>query len=322
MRFVSPARLTPDQSTIGLIAPSGVVNKGDLEKGIGIIEGWGYKTKLGKHVFAQKVDYSAGSSEERFSDLLEMVDDKKVEAVGCIVGGYSAPEILKYFTPGVCQKIVQNPKIFFGYSDFCLILNLFFANGVISLHAPNVGGLFERNSATKQSLRQTLLGESPAEITPSPEWKSLACGRTKGRLLVSNLESLINLFGTKFDPLESVKDSVVLALEEVGENKSLITRWLQMLFNHRSAEKIKGIILGCFTGVQEKDYPRWGRKVEVEDLFIKTFEDWEIPIASWPRFGHTEKKQADFFTLPLGVRVIFEVINNSGRLKFLENPLV
>lgn len=334
MEFVKPPKLVPGKSTIGLIAPSGVVDEKGLREGIKIIKEWGFAVKLGKNILEKEKDFSAGGGLERMNDLMAMVRDHEVGAVGCIVGGYAALEIIKYFSPMLCREIVGNPKIFFGYSDFSLILNIIFGQKMISFHAPNAGGLYQRSLDTQKSLRLALLGEGPGEIGPWFDWKAIRSGLAEGKLLVSNLEVLINLLGTVFDPLDS-NEAIVLALEDVDVNKSVLSRWLHQLAAHRRADKIKGIVLGRFTKIGEKDYPAWGEEIGVEQIFEEVFGRRGIPIAFWPEFGHIKEKKLNisflskkryrerinFWTLPSGVEALFSVNEDACRLKFLEKPL-
>lgn len=309
---------------MGLIAPSGVVDKKGLSKGVSLLESWGFKAKIGEHVFDQVKDYSAGGEKERMSDLIAMVEDKEVGAIGCIVGGYAATGLLKYFTPQVCELLRKKPKIFFGYSDFSLILNILFSNGIVSYHAPNVGGLAERSLNTQKSLRLALLSDGPMEISPQSDRKSIVVGQAEGRFLVTNLEALIDLIGTKFDPLVKTNENLILALEDIDVSKSVLTRWLHTLAVHTHSQKIKGIVLGRFVKIGEKDYPVWGEETGVEQIFLEAFGERGIPIASWPEFGHTEEKnceRVEFWSLPSGIKALLEVRTDFYQLKFLEKPL-
>jgi len=328
MDFIKLNRLIPGKSVIGLIAPSGVVDKFGLEQGVKILKDWGFSVKLGRHILLKKGDYSAGSEAERIADFLEMIKDPQIAAVGCLVGGFAAAELLRFFKKEAFLSLRQQPKIFFGYSDFSLILNALFSSGIVSLHAPNICGLYRRSFTTQKSLYLSLIGELPAEIGPLADWKPLVPGFVRGRLLVSNLECLVNLLGTPLDPLKESSEDLILALEEVGEEKSTISRWLSTLAFHTETKKIGGIIIGRFTKIGEKDYPIWGKEIGIKDLFLKFFGKRKIPIASLSEFGHIEEKRSllnlrrrervDFLTLPSGAKVLFKVKPTSCRLRFLE----
>lgn len=332
MEYIKPKKLIPGQSIVGLISPSGIAKKHGLETGIKILRDWGFSVKLGKHIKSNKDDYSAGTDVERAEDFLQMVFNQEVSAIGCIVGGFAAGGILKMIKPRVFNSLRKNPKIFFGYSDFSLILNTLFSQGFISLHAPNLSGLYQRSLGSQKSLKLSLLGDLPAEIGPLADWDPIKPGFAEGRLLVSNLEALVNLLGTPFDPLNSGNDNLILALEEVGENKSTITRWLETLALHSQVKRIRGIILGRFTKIGETAYPIWGQEMSVEQIFLKIFGPREILLASLPEFGHIEEKRKilpskrrekiDFLSLPLGVKVSFEVKTESCRLIFQEKAII
>lgn len=331
MEFLRPHRLIPGRSVIGLIAPSGIVDKFGLEQGIKLFEKWGFSVKLGKHILARRGDYSAGDETERMEDFIQMINDPQVNAVGCLVGGFAASGLLKFLKRENFNPLKKRTKIFFGYSDFSLFLNILFSQGIIAIHAPNVVGLYRRSLNTLKSLRLSLMGELPAEIGPLFNWHPIVPGFTKGRLLVSNLECLVNLTGTPFDPLNA-KEDLILALEEVGEEKSTIARWLSILAAHSNAKRIKGIIIGRFVKIGEKDYPSWGKEMGIEQIFVKIFGKTKIPIASFPEFGHTEeekrlfnfhqRERVDFLSFPTGVRVLFKVKHYSCRLKFLEKAVI
>lgn len=300
-----------------------------------ILNRWGFAVKLGRHITARRGDYSAGTEAERATDFSEMVASEEVGAIGCIVGGFAASGILRFLEPKIFEYLKKKPKIFFGYSDFSLILNALFARGFISLHAPNLSGLNWRSLDSQKSLQLSLLGDLPSEIGPLFNWTPMKPGFVKGRLLVSNLESLVDLLGTPFDPLAGGDDDLILALEEVGENKSKIVRWLEKLAIHTRAARIKGIIIGRFTKIGETDYPVWGQKISVERIFLKVFGGRrDCSIASLPQFGHTEERRGwlknlekkrrekiDFFSLPCGVKVLFKVKSESCRLVFLEKAV-
>ncbi|MBN2015584.1 LD-carboxypeptidase [Candidatus Dojkabacteria bacterium] len=335
MKFIKPKRLKPGESIIGLIAPSGIVKKEELKTGIALLNQWGFSVKLGKHINAKHGDYSAGSAEQRIEDFQDMIFDKQISAIGCLEGGFAIGGMLKLLKPEIFEHLGKNPKILFGYSDFSLILNALFSRGITSLHAPNVTGLYRRSLTTLKSLKLSLIGELPSEIGPLANWEAIHQGFVQGHLLVSNLEGITDLLGSPFDPLQSGSDNLILAVEEVGEDKSTINRWLEKLLNHSQVEKIKGIIIGRFIKIGEKFYPQWGREISVDSLFAKVFSHLNIPIASLPEFGHTEEEKGilkaikrksreriDFWTLPSGVEVMFKVKSESCRLKFLEKPII
>ena len=93
MNILKPKKLKTGD-TIGVIAPSGVVEANGLEAGVRLLEKWGFKIKLGKHIFNKVDDYSAGTPQERREDFENMVTDPEIKAITCADGGYAASSVL------------------------------------------------------------------------------------------------------------------------------------------------------------------------------------------------------------------------------------
>ena len=77
-----PARLQKGD-TLGIIAPSDSVTAKNLEEfnnSILLIEGSGYKLKIGKNVFANSTGYGA-TAEQKAEDLNRMFADDEVKIV-------------------------------------------------------------------------------------------------------------------------------------------------------------------------------------------------------------------------------------------------
>jgi len=339
MEILKPKKLKIGD-TIGVIAPSGVVNAQYLDAGIKLLQKWGFKVKLGKHIFKKVDDYSAGTPQERREDFETMVGDPEVKAITCAEGGYAASSVLLSLNPRVIEAFKASPTLLFGYSDFCVFLDANFSMGILGVHAPNLVGLAYHSKFTQESLRKLLLGEMELHYGPSFFTKSLIAGKVEGSFLPTNLETLTHLFGSKFDPLENFDGPIILGLEEVWEDKSDVRRMLEEIVLHRHFEKVKGIVLGRFVGDSEIEYPIWGKKTTIYDLFLSLLKDKDIPIAEFPNFGHLEdqrkrfailrakSKKAQtiygenlFLALPVGAKAVLTVTQENASLNFKEQPV-
>jgi len=335
MQILKPKKLNIGD-TIGVIAPSGVIGVRDLDTGVKILQKWGFKVKLGKHIMKKVDDYSAGTPQERREDFENMISNPEIKAIACAEGGYAAPSVLLTLNPKVIEELKNRPVLLFGYSDFCMFLNVNFSMSITGLHAPNISGLSSHKSDTQESLRKCLLGKMELNYDKRFLTKVLISGKAEGYFLPTNLETFIQLFGSKFDPLDNFDGPIVLGLEEVWEDKSDVRRMLEKIILHKSFDKIKGIVLGRFIGNSEIEYPKWGKKTTWSDLFISTFKDRKIPIVDFPVFGHLEehrkifkilKKSKKFFdenlflSLPVGARVILDADPENPTLKFLDQAV-
>lgn len=329
--FVKPLALQKGD-VIGVIAPSDAIEKKYITAGVKLIQEWGLKAKLGKHLFSMVGDFAAGTPEERREDILKMIDDPDVKVIWAAEGGYAATEVLPLFTKEVVQKLHQNPKWFIGYSDVCVLLNALSSFKLTSVHGPNFSGLAEKDEKSQTWLRRMLFGEVGLEVGSDANWKSYIFGEVEGSLLVSNLDSLVATLGTRFDPLMHGSGDLVLGVEEWWIEKSTLQRQIDMILNHKRANRIKGILLGRLVAIDEYSYPEWGRKVTPEALIEGRLRlrNLNIPMAQLLDFGHElepnwleEKfprlqKPHRFLGLPIGIKVKFTVDAASARLQFLE----
>jgi len=336
MQIIKPPKLKIGD-TIGVIAPSGVVEAKGLDAGVKILEKWGFKVKLGKHIFKKVDDYSAGTPQERREDFEAMVNDSEVKAIACAEGGYAAPSVLSTLNPEVIDKLKIKPVLLFGYSDFCTFLNANFSLGITGLHAPNLVGLPAHKKETQESLKKCLLGEMDKIYDKKFFNKVLIPGNTEGYFLPTNLETLTNLFGSKFDPLENFDGPIILGLEEVWEEKSDVRRMVEKITHHKCFNKIKGIVLGRFIGDSEIEYTKWGKKTTWQDLFVNILKDKNIPLIDFPVFGHLEEHRKifrilrtkkskniysdSFLSLPVGAKAILDANLENPSLKFLDQAV-
>jgi len=336
MQIIKPKKLKTGDA-IGVIAPSGVVEAKGLEAGVRTLQKWGFKVKLGKHILKKVDDYSAGTPQERREDFENMINDSEIKAIVCAEGGYAAPSVLSTLNPDIIEKMKIHPTLLFGYSDFCIFLNANFSLGITGLHAPNLVSLSSHNKETQESLKKCLLGEMDLNYGSKFFRKVLIPGKAEGYFLPTNLETLANLFGSKFDPLENFDEPIILGLEEIWEEKSDVRRMLEKIILHKRFNRVKGIILGRFVGDKEIEYPKWGKKTSWNDLFIALLKDKNIPVIDFPVFGHLEehrkifkilrsKKSKTIYTdlflsLPIGAKLILDANPENPSLKFLDQAV-
>jgi muramoyltetrapeptide carboxypeptidase len=317
---------------IGVVAPSDAVEKVDVEKSISILEKWGLKVRLGKHVYAKVGDFAAGTPEERMEDLNAMIYDPEVKCIWAAGGGYAASEILSVISQAAITHLRTQPKFIIGYSDVCLITNALSSFGLPSIMGPNLGGLYEWDDNSQDLLRKLLFGEEWSGISPEANWEGVLPGIARGKILASNLETLILSFGTRFDPIMYGRGDLILCLEELDIEKSTLQRQIDTILNHKKAKRIQGLIIGRLTNITEVSYPQWGMKVTPEGLITERVKRFGIPLAFCQDFGHpdwvygkfTQIKyyfaNKRFFPLPNGVMSQLTISKESSKLEFLESP--
>jgi muramoyltetrapeptide carboxypeptidase len=294
-KLIIPPFLEPGD-TIGIPAPASLYRPDLFEKGLQVLEGWGFRTRLGRRRL-RKNRFLAGSDSERAEELIGMFLDPEIKGVICARGGYGTLRLLEGFDYRVIQK---NPKLFVGFSDITALLAAFWKKtGLMTFHGPMVTTLTLTASACRDRLRSILLGGLPEAILLPPTGK-IRGGRADGFLLGGNLTLLTNLLGTPFEP---AWDGAILFVEDQGEEPYRLDR---LLFHLRLAgvlERISGLLLGQLS--EKKIFKAdW-------DLFRDSFSGLDIPIWRGLPIGHGREN----LTLPLGAPV--ELDGDRGRLTFL-----
>ncbi|MGE5329723.1 MAG: S66 peptidase family protein [Deltaproteobacteria bacterium] len=293
--------------TIGILSPASPIEakqQASFENGIYLLKNLGYNVKLGKNSLKSS-GYLAGSDKERACDLMEMFQDKNINAIICSRGGYGTERLLSYLDFNI---ISHNPKIFAGYSNISFLLNIFTQYcGFVTFHSPmiinigesptgyNTNNLIETVSLYKRSFILGTQSEGRPPDTPA--------SKADGILIGGNLTTILGTIGTKYEI--NTKDCI-LFLEEVNEEAYAIDRMLTFLKNIGKLDVCKGFILGDFTDCSESS----GKTVSdvIEDIILPMNK----PVILSFKSGHGKVKP----TLPFGANVEIDV--QTGTVHVLE----
>ena len=278
--------------TIGMVAPAGPTALSKVERAIEHIIEMGYKVKAGKSVYSRR-GYLAGDDELRASDINDMFADDEVNAVFCLRGGYGSQRILNLVN---FQLIMNNPKIFMGYSDITALLNAIYQEcGLITFHGP-MGGDFAGGlgKQTKRAMKSILECIEPLGEIPNPEIPVVVAeGKGKGALVGGNLSIVAASLGT---PYEIDTEGRILLLEDVFEEPYSIDRMLTQLKLAGKLKDASGIVLGDW-GNSEPQEPE--ESLSLEEVFEDIFKDIGKPVLKGLKIGHCKPN----ITVPIGAEV-------------------
>ncbi|MBO4991724.1 MAG: LD-carboxypeptidase [Firmicutes bacterium] len=288
MRF--PKMLKPGD-TVGLVCTSSCVSAQRVEECVNTVKALGYQVKLADNLAINYGGYMAGSGQARGQWVNRMFGDPEVDAIFCIRGGDGSSRIMEYLD---YDLILQNPKIFVGYSD---VTNLHLALtqncGLVTFHGPMVSSnmVDDFDEETKASLYSFLNGEGTVTFQ-NPKGKEIRVlheGRCSGRLTGGNLSLLSASIGT---PYQVDTKGAILFIEEVCEPMSKIEKWAYHLRNAGLLKQCSGIILGQFTKVTNEECPEY----DVIRCLSDVFEGLDIPVVYNVESGHGKP----MMTLPMG----------------------
>ncbi len=308
MEFTKPKALKKGD-VIGVFAPSDWFYKSNFDKGLRLINSWGLRVKIGKHVYERIDDFMAGKAAHRIEDLREMIFDDAVGAIWAAEGGYAATEIRWALGEKEFSHLRSNPKWLIGYSDVTVLTNAWFSRGLMSVMGANIWGLTYWDQESRGWIKKLLFGE---EVVFPETGRVLIEGRARGRLLASNMDSLSASLGTRFDPILHGDDDLILLVEDWKQNLSTLMRQFEAIFDHERFGRIKGVILGKFSLMMEESYPKWAGKTDLGGLIKeKLLLRKKIPLViidyvGHPSYWHFSKGMSREVSLavPNGVRVL------------------
>ena len=285
MNIIKPKKLKIGD-TIGILAVSGRIKEyQNIENAKKFFEQEGFKVIISETCTTYH-RYMAGKNDE---DCIKAFHDfflnDEIDVILSARGGYGTLRLINKIN---WDLIKEHPKIFAGYSDITILLNLIYKKtGLITFHSPMANGDFgsEINDYTKLNFFKTLRGE--ASSIKSENGKVYYKGTAQGTLAGGNLASLCCI---DFIPDEDV----ILFLEDLNEPIYKIDRMLSYLFNNSEVrKKVKGIALGEFLNIDNK---------EMFDEIISEFADeLKIPVSDGFKITHEKIKE----TIPVGVRAEF-----------------
>lgn len=212
----------------------------------------------------------SGNPEARAEDMMWAFENKDIKAVIANVGGNDSIEVIPHIAP---QTIMDNPKIFMGYSDVMNLHILCYRCGLSSFYGDNllepIGEPRGWHEYSRRWFEKALFDDAPLGlIEPSDEW---ACGevdytdRVHGRSYCANSgykllqgqgavqgrlfgghTGLMELDGTSMKlEAEDFRDTI-LFLEDIPEffTPEAVEGFLRWLEKTGALQVLKGILIG------------------------------------------------------------------------------
>ncbi|SHK11942.1 S66 peptidase family protein [Paramaledivibacter caminithermalis] len=294
--------------TIGVIAPSGhYYNEEKIDMGKKTLEDMGFKVKIGRSCY-EAYGYLSGKDEIRAYDLNSMFEDKEIDGIICLRGGYGTSRILDKLDYEVIKK---NPKVYVGFSDITathIALNQIC--DLVTFHGPMVTShmIDDLDNFTKNSLLNLVMGKEESRCLNNPESEEIGClygGKAEGRLTGGNLTLICNTLGT---PYEIDTKGKILFIEEIREEPYRIDRMLTQLCLAGKLQDANGIILGDW---KECIAERPERSLTLMQVFDDIIKPLKKPTIYNLKSGHC----SPMMTLPMGVMVSIDTFKGEIILK-------
>lgn len=286
--------------TLLAIAPSGTLRdkeRAKFEDGVEIWRKNGYNIILDGSYDCRE-GYLAGKDDIRRQALHEAWTNPKYKGIICVRGGYGGARLLESWQ----WDTIPNPKWLIGFSDITSLLWSLYNENIISIHGAVLTTISQEPPWSLKRLFDYVEGKPLLPL----HGKGLKGGKAQGTLLVANLTVATSVLGTSICPSF---DNVILALEDVQEAPYRLDRMLTQWRLMGIFQRVKGILLGRFSGCNAPDgVPSW----TVNEVFCDRLSEFNIPIISELPFGHDGVNAC----LPVGGLV--EIDGDEGVIKFID----
>ena len=277
----------PKNGTIGIFGPSSPAEQERLERGIKYIESLGYRVKTTKSCYSG-IDYLAGTGKERADDLHQLIEDKTVDAVFCLRGGFGAIMMLPYLD---YDKICQSKKMIVGFSDVTALQWAFIKKrnypsisaGMIATDMAKIPIEPEFEASFWQMIEH-------GTIDYSFDFKAKEEKEIKGWALPGTMSVAAMLFGSEYFP--STKGAIMI-LEDVDEPRHKIEAYLNQFKLSGAFSDLNALVLGAFSPAPKEQYPE---VPSLQTVFDRTLNELNVAVAQNLSYGHVPGK----ISLPVG----------------------
>ncbi len=272
---------------IGVIAPSSPLHAKEeiyFQDGLKFLEFQGLEVVLGDYL-------KSGDGKQKAADINNFFQDKNVRAIISLQGGDSVQDCLPYLDYNLVEA---NPKIFMGFSDISVLLNVLFSKaGLVTFHGPDViwnlsknrGGIMEKSFSGLFDNVSLFSDFSSYDVT------FLNGHSFEGILIGGNLRCFLKL--EKLDLLPSNHKSVLM-IEDVNSTLDEIKDRFLLLKNKGYFKNLSGVMLGYFHNCDQEN-----RQKRIYSAILDILHEYDLPVAVLKSFGH----HRDNVILPIGARV-------------------
>lgn len=300
--MIRPSKLS-EGDLIYITAPAKATDVASVLFTKNFLEKNGFKVLLSEHCLGS-FHYFSGTDEERTADMQFGIDHPEVKAILCARGGYGCVRIVDQIN---WANMLMEPRWLIGFSDITVFHHRLMKLGVQSIHG-SMPLNFEKNSPEAlNTLIEILHGGFP-EIK-GPAIQGNEHGSAQGTLIGGNLSIVYSLLGT--DDMYSFDDSI-LFVEDLAEQLYHLDRMFYALKKTGALSKIKGIIIGGMTDLEDTDNPTG---FSIEEIVSQHFNYSKIPICYQFPIGHFPDNRS----VIVGEKVHLSVSESGSKLSYLNS---
>ena len=277
--------------------------------------------KYGVECFIHTSAFSVTSAKEKAELIHEYLNDPTVDALMAFWGGVKTIELLPYLNFELIEKS-QKPII--GYSDTTSLLQAI--NSKTSSPTYHGAALisFAKKLYREDSLQSLLNALKTPYILPQPSNSNLQPhsnmkpidatintptiyrgGQSSGISLAGNLQTLLNLSGTKYEI--DLRDKILFIEDDETVNEDLLRRYLSQIILTRDFNQLKGLVFSKFPQQSQ---------ITDETLF-SIFDEYKINSFGFPVITNINSGHCDpIITIPNNVTCLLKAQNRKVEILF------
>lgn len=279
--------------TIGITSTARWAEEAAIYKAKEVLEGWGFRVILGKHLFTKHHQF-AGTDDERLQEFQHMLSSPEIKAILFSRGGYGTTRIIDRID---WSPLLGQPKWICGFSDVTAILCHLQRLGLQGIHSTMAAGFDDKpgREQSLESLRKLLTGEPLRIQAPTSHLNRF--GAASGKLIGGNLSLLNNLTATASEP---EYEGAILFMEDLDEYLYHIDRMMVHLKRAGRLERLAGLVVGQMSGMHDNPVP-FGKGAY--EIIAEHVLDYRYPLAFNFPIGHEPLNMA----VPVGAQLTLEV---------------
>lgn len=274
--------LLKKHSKVGIVACSNgqsLLNQENINKLIETLKSMDLTPICSNYIYAENSVFN-GSPKEKGNAFMTLYKNPEITAIFDISGGDLSNEVLPYLD---YEFISKNPKPVFGYSDVTTVLNAINSQSSIPTYLYQVRNLiYDFKEVQQINFKNSLFSDNDDLFNFS--YKFIQGENLGGVVVGGNIRCLLKLAGTKYMPDFTDK---ILFLESMGGEAALMSAFLNQLKQMGAFEKIKGLILGTFTKMQENNI-----SPSISELVLNIIDNPNLPIVKTEEIGHGTNSKA------------------------------
>ena len=225
------------------------------------------------HYIYEKEDVFGGTAKERAEALMNFYRDEAVKTIFDISGGDIANGILPHLDFDIINK---SNKQFWGYSDLTTIVNAIYTKTGKTSVLYQIRNLIYADKEQQTANFRNALFEGNEDLFRF-NYEFIQGEKMRGIVVGGNIRCFLKLAGTEYMP--DLTDKILL-LESFGGTAAKMETYLAQLSQLGAFNKVKGILLGTFTEMEETEC-----KPDIITL-LKEYVGKDMPIVVTKEIGH------------------------------------